>query len=108
MGREGAEGKRMKKALSYNSRFIKTLSHRHVFQHSLSDERLAEGSWQVVLGVLLQLDEVSVVRLQLSVVLEAADLHVQGLGRLRVGHQVQAAAVAQGAAENDFTNLRLK
>ena len=55
-----------------------------VFQNSLSYEWFTLGPWEVVLCVLVEQDNSSVLQLQLSVVLQTADLHQETLGRLEM------------------------
>ena len=66
------------------------LSSVDVFKNPLSDERLALGPRQVVLGVLVEHHHRPVLHFILAVVLQAANLHVQALGRLEVLGEVEA------------------
>ena len=61
----------------------------YVFKYSLSDERFALRPQQVVLAVPIQQDHCPVLHLELSVILEAANLNVQTLWRLEVLSEVE-------------------
>ena len=90
-----------------------------MLEHPLSDERFTQGPGQEMLGVLLQVDDVAVIRLDFSVILDTSNLgnakklvleeiagkknsllvylDIKGFGWMQIRHEIQSDPITDGS-----------